>query len=67
MLHLGEEVGELFDIYLQHIKMKDGHQTKEDVGLALNDVAADLFMICDEMKINLSESLRKEIDENQSK
>ncbi len=60
LLHLGEEVGELFDIYLQYKGMKERKQSLEDIENALNDVALELFALYDIFGIDISKSLRKE-------
>lgn len=60
LLHLGEEVGELFDIFLQYKGAKDRKQTLKDLSIALNDVVFEVFAIYHFLGIDLNESLLDE-------
>jgi NTP pyrophosphatase (non-canonical NTP hydrolase) len=61
LLHLGEEVGELFDIYLQYRGLKNRKQSLDDIENALNDVADELFALYDSFGIDIKSSLSKEL------
>ncbi|MFA6390971.1 MAG: hypothetical protein WCX78_04530 [Patescibacteria group bacterium] len=66
LLHLGEEVGELFDIYLQYTGQKDRKQSLEDIEIALNDVTDELFALYDLFGIDIKVALLKELKKNES-
>lgn len=60
MLHLSEEVGELHDIYLQYLGLKDRKQELEHLIGGLNDILLEMIAIYDYLGIDICEALEKE-------
>lgn len=61
MLHLSEEVGELHDIYLQYLGLKDRKQEIEHLVGGMNDILLELIAIYDQLGVDISDVLEKEI------
>lgn len=66
LFHLGEEIGELYDVYLQFLGAKDREQTIKDLENGLNDVLTEILAIYYLLGLDLNKSLKKIICEYES-
>lgn len=67
LFHLSEEVGELNDVYLQYLGLKDRKQSLKDIRNGLNDILVDLIAIYDLMGLDLSKSLKVFLDHDEAR